>query len=119
MRTDRYLKVVLTVIALELAWLGLRDLAPRVSAQVEPARVILAGVELSLERDVIPVAIAGQTAAAGRAPLRPLQVGIAGQVTLDGRVPIKVEADRPLKIEADRPLKVESVRYTPGDRPGD
>ena len=97
MRTDRYVKVILTIIAIELAWLGLRDLAPRASAQAEPARVILAGVELP----------------------QPLQVAVVGQVTLDRRAPIKIEADRPLKIEADRPLRVESVRYTPGDRPGD
>ena len=33
MHIDRYVKVVLTVIAIELFWIGIKDTAPPVSAQ--------------------------------------------------------------------------------------
>lgn len=115
MNTDRYLRIILTVIAIELLWLGLKDLAPAVSAQVEPTRVIIA----SVDGGFLPVALAGQTATAGRNPLRPIQIGITGDVAITARTPLKIEADRPLKVEADRPLRVESVPYTPGSRPGE
>ena len=115
MHTDRYLRIILTVIAVELLWLGLKDVSPTVAAQAEPSRVIIA----SVDGGFLPVAIAGQTANAGRNPLRPIQVGITGDVTIQARAPLKIEADRPLKVEADRPLRVESVPYTPGARPGE
>jgi len=115
MKTDRYLRIILTIIAIELLWLGLKDVAPAVSAQAEPARVIIA----SVDGGFLPVALAGQTPTAGRAPLRPVQVGVTGDVFIQARTAVKIEADRPLKVEADRPLKVESVRYTPGERPGE
>jgi len=115
MHTDRYLRILLTVIAIELLWLGLKDVAPAVSAQAEPTRVVIA----SVEGGFLPVALAGQTATAGRNPLRPIQIGIAGTVAIEARMPLKIEADRPLKVEADRPLKVEAVPYTPGARPGE
>lgn len=107
MHTDRYLKIILTIIAIELLWLGLKDVAPRVSAQAEPARVVIAGVDGGF----LPVALAGQTSTAGQNPLRPVQIGISGTVAIQTRTP--------LKIEADRPLKVEAVPYTPGARPGE
>jgi hypothetical protein len=78
-------------------------------------RVIIANVDGGF----LPVALAGQTATAGRNPLRPIQIGIAGDVSIQARTPLKIEADRPLKVEADRPLRVESVPYTPGVRPGE
>ena len=113
----RYLKIILTIIAVELLWLGVRDMAPAVSAQAAATRVVIEGVEL--EGGALPVAIAGQTMNAGRMPLRPLQVGISGVVPIEARGVVKIEADRPIKIEADRPLRVESVPYTPGARPGE
>jgi hypothetical protein len=115
MKTDRYLRIILTVMAIELLWLGLKDLTPTVAAQAEPARVIIA----SVDGGFLPVALAGQTTNAGRPPLRPIQIGITGDVAIQARTPLKIEADRPLKIEADRPLRVESVPYTPGARPGE
>jgi|SRR5687768_14471029 len=115
MTTDRYLRIILTVIAFELLWLGLKGSAPAVSAQTAPARVIIA----SVDGGFLPVALAGQTMDAGRNPLRPVQVGISGNVAITARTPLKIEADRPLKVEADRPLKVESVPYTPSARPGE
>ena len=115
MRTDRFLRIVLTVIAVELLWLGLKDFAPRVTAQTAPMRVIISDVDGGF----LPVALAGQTPNVGRDPLRPIQIGISGSVAIQTRTPLKIEADRPLKVEADRPLRVESVPYTPGTRPGD
>ena len=115
MKTDRYLRIILTVIAIELLWLGIKDSAPRVSAQTAPPRVIIA----SVDGGFLPVALAGQTADAGRNPLRPIQVGINGNVAVTTRTPLKIEADKPLKVEADKPLRVESVPYTPGARPGE
>ena len=115
MKTDRYLRIILTIIAIELLWLGLKDAAPGVSAQTAPARVIIA----SVDGGFLPVALAGQTVTAGRDPLRPIQIGITGNVSIQARTPLKIEADRPLKVEADRPLRVESVPYTPGARPGE
>jgi hypothetical protein len=115
MQTDRFLRIVLVVIALELLWIGLKDFAPPVTAQTAPMRVIISGVDGGF----LPVALAGQTQNVGRDPLRPIQIGISGNVAIQTRTPLKIEADRPLKIEADRPLPVESVPYTPGTRPGD
>jgi len=60
MRADRYLKVVLTVIALELAWIGVKDFADPASAQGAPARVVIAGIEMDAAQPAyLPVAIVG------------------------------------------------------------
>lgn len=104
MAVDRYVKTVLTIIALELFWIGIKDLAPAVTAQAPPAAtaVIIRGVQLPANsQDYLPVGVVGQ----------PVRVDVPRT--------LKVEADRPLKIEADRPLKVESVPYTPSQRPGE
>jgi hypothetical protein len=125
MATDRYLRVILTLIAVELLWLGLKDQAQVVSAQAAqaaPMRVVIAGVDLDPTGGFLPVAIAGsfrQFPGAYRAVLEPLQVRVSGPVPIEARTPPKIEADRPLKIESDRPLRVESVPYTPGVRPGE
>jgi len=78
-----------------------------VSAQTEPARLVIAGVDGGF----LPVALEGQTATAGQPPLQAIQLGISGIV--------KIEADQPLKIEADRPLLVEPVSCPPSARPGE
>ena len=122
MRTDRYFKLILTVIAMELLWIGIKDLAVPVSAQATPTRVVIAGVEVGAEA-YLPIAVVGNVKTIP-APLRPtiepLAVRVGSPVQIDtAQRPLKIETDRPLKIEADRPLKVEPVRYTPGDRPGE
>ena len=119
---DRYLKVILTVIAVELLWLGLRDLAPRVSAQAGPMPVVITGVQIEgADGGFLPVALVGtvrRIPPAHSDVLEPSLVHIAGPIAVEAREPLKVEVEQPLKIEADRPLKVESVPYTPGIRPG-
>lgn len=123
MAVDRYLKAILTVIAVELFWLGVQDIAPRVSAQTTATPVVITGVQMKqIDGGYLPVAIVGaarQIPAPYRNVLEPVQVRITGTVPIDTSRPLKIEADRPLKVEADRPLKVESVPYTPAPRPGD
>jgi hypothetical protein len=122
MRADSYLRGVLTVIALELAWIGMKDFAAPLSAQDAPTRVVITGIEVDAARPAyLPVAIVGSVKTIPvplRTTLESLRLGAPVQIDTLQR-PLKIEADRPLKIEADKPLKVETVRYTPGDRPGE
>ena len=104
MAVDRYVKIVLTIIALELFWIGVKDTAPPVTAQAQPAptQVVIRGIQLPPgSNDYLPVGVVGQ-------PVR-----------VDVTRPVKIEADRPIKIEADRALKVENVGYTPAQKPGE
>ena len=102
MTADRYVKTVLTIIALELFWIGVRDTAPSVAAQAALTPVVIRGIQLApRSEEYLPVGIIGQ-------PLR-----------VDTVRPVKIEADRPIKIEADRALKVENVGYTPAKNPGE
>jgi hypothetical protein len=122
-RTDSYLKIVLTVIALELLWIGLKDTAPAVSAQVQATPVIIKGVDMNLTGGLLPVVIAGSARdvpAQHRPVVEKLTVRVTEAVPVETRgSALRVEAARPFKIEADRPLKVENVGYEPGQRPGD
>ena len=127
MRHDRYLTFILTVIALELLWIGLRDTAPAVSAQARPAAapVVITGVDLAGPAgNFLPVAVVGsyREVPAGTAPvLRPMTTRVEGSVsaTLAPQTIVGIRTDRPLKVEADRPLPVREVVYTPGERPGE
>jgi hypothetical protein len=104
MAVDRYVKVVLTIIALELFWIGVKDVAPPVAAQGQPAptAVVIRGVQIPAgSNDYLPVGVVGQ----------PIRVDVP-------RV-VHIETDRPIKIEADRPLKVENVGYAPSQKPGE
>ena len=102
MTVDRYVKTVLTIIALELFWIGVKDGATPITAQSQPqpTPVVIRGIQLGAN-DYLPVGVVGQ----------PVRVDIS-------RV-VKVEADRPIKIEADHALKVEQVGYTPSRNPGE
>ena len=127
MHIDRYVKVVLTVIALELFWIGIRDTAPPVSAQAQaaPTPVIIRGIDVSgPEAGFLPVAVLGgyrQIPSRARDAVDRLTT----EITTDRA--IRVEADRPLdvtvqgtvRVEAERPLRIEAVPYTPAQRPGD
>ena len=102
MPVDRFVKTILTIIALELFWLGVKDLATPVTAQAALTPVVIRGVQLPTgSQEYLPVGIVGQ-------PLR-----------VDTIRPVKIEADHPIKIEADRALKVENVGYTPSKNPGE
>jgi len=127
MHIDRYVKVVLTVIALELFWIGIKDTAPPVSAQSQaaPTPVVIRGIDVSgPEAGFLPVAVVGgyrQIPSRAREAVERLTT----EITTDRA--IRVESDRPVdvtvqgtvRVEAERPLRVESVPYTPAQRPGD
>ena len=123
MSADRYTRIVLTVIAVELLWLGLARTAPPVSAQAGPTPVVITGVEVNPNTPgFLPVGIVGayRTVPPPTArTLGPLSTTVVGTVAVESNVPLRIQADRPLKIESDRPLKVESVTYTPNQRPGE
>lgn len=93
---DRYLRIVLTVIAIELGWIGLKGTVTPVQAQSGVSRVVIAGIEVPS----VPVRSAS-----------PLKV--------EADRPVRVEVNGPVKVEADKPLPVETVRYTPAPRPGE
>jgi hypothetical protein len=124
---DRYLKVILTVIALELLWIGARDSAPVVSAQAQPAAtpVIIRGIQIpNGDAGYLPVAVLGsvrQVPDAAAPLLQTLQTEIAGgrPVRIETTRPLQVEIDRPVTVQTDagRPLITENVQYTATPRP--
>ena len=105
MARNRYLNFILTIIALELLWLGMRDAATPISAQAPPppARVVIAGVDID----------AGNGLRSAFVPTR-----VDGDVRIVATAPLRIVAERPLKVEADRPLPVQNVDYVPRTRPG-
>lgn len=74
MPANRYLNVVLTIIAVELGWLAISQLGVPVSAQQAPTRVVLTGIELNSE-ELLPV------------------------VLRRADVPIRLDASQPLRIQ--------------------
>ena len=121
---DHYLKVVLTVIALELGWIAISQSTSPVQAQgnVAPTPVIIRGISIG-NSSLLPVAVAGQlreVAPEVARQLQPVQVAVPDTVNVRAVAPVKVEADRPIQIEAGRaPLKVEITPYTPAQKPGE
>jgi hypothetical protein len=102
MAVDRYVKTILTIIALELFWIGVKDLGTPVTAQAALTPVVIRGIQLPpRSEEYLPVGIVGQ-------PVR-----------IDATRPLKIETDRPIKVETDRPLKVENVGFTPAKNPGE
>jgi hypothetical protein len=122
---DRYLRIVLTVIAVELAWIGVKDVLPaRVDAQAPPAatRVVIAGVDLPTRTQFLPVAIAGGVRNVATPPWatadvlrveagdRPVRVEFPG--TINARI------TEPIQVDTTRPLIVKSVQAEGAARPG-
>jgi len=115
MAVDRYTRIVLTIIALELGWLGVKNATPvSVSAQQsEPMPVVIRGVEGVKGKPLfIPVRIAEQTA--------PVRVTWDRPLPIDVPLPIRVETiSSPVVIETGaRPLLVRSVQADAAPRPG-
>ena len=94
MAVDRYVKTILTIIALELFWIGVKDMGTPVTAQAALTPVVIRGIQLAPRSEEY------------------LPVGVVGQ-------PLRVDTVRPVKIEADRALKVENVGYLPTKNPGE
>ncbi len=125
MSTDRYLRIVLTVIAIELAWIGVKHVAPPVSAQAAPTPVVVTGFDLRDNAAYLPVAIIGsyrQIPVAARQSLQPLVARVEADrpIRIESLAPLRVDVVSPVTVQTDgKPLKVESVPYTPGRTPGD
>jgi len=131
--SDRYLRIVLTIIAVELGWLGLKDVAPRTAlAQAQPAatRVVITGVDLPARTQFLPVAVTGsvrgvtapQWATADVLRVepgaqsfrvesgdRPLRVDLTG--------PVNARIVEPIHVDTSQPLDVRGVVQT-STRPG-
>jgi hypothetical protein len=117
-RSDRYLKFILTLIAIELAWLGVRDTAPPVAAQARPTEVVVTGIQLGGQGyAALPVIVVG-----GQRPgaftlgtqwpgVEPLRVNVGDPVRLDLRDPIVVQTGA-------KPLVVDVLPGKPSQRPG-
>jgi hypothetical protein len=113
MPADRYLKVILTVIAIELGWIAIKDAAVPVTAQQRepaPTPVVIRGVNLDQTRpqETLAVTLRGDNAAVPVFAGRPLQLA----------QPVIIQADRPIPVEAPRPLLIQSVPATASPRPG-
>jgi hypothetical protein len=123
MNADRYVKAVLTVIAIELGWLALANVAQPVSAQAQPAptRVVITGVELGPGRlTYLPVGIAGG--------VNHVQVPQPAILRIDtSQQPLRVDVPSPIDVRTvggvqiepgQRPIKTEAMPFVPQPRPG-
>jgi hypothetical protein len=112
MTVDRYTKLLLTIIALELGWIAVSQAGVQVSAQRNDATpVIIRGVEGPPGKDVfIPVAVVGSSVLRVESA-RPLEV-VASQ-------PVKIEADQPIPVTTgNEPLLIKTVSDPPAFKPG-
>ena len=114
MRADRYLKLILTVIALELFWLGMRDALPTAFAQqkAEPTPVVITGVRIGRQEfTTLPVALTGSVqlnslVAHRELPnLQPATVRLSEPIVIDSRQPVTVQT-------GTKPLVVDAVKKT-------
>jgi hypothetical protein len=116
MRLDNYTRAVLTVIAICLVYLCVREAAPRAMAQDAPTRVVITGIALSDggPTAVLPVGVVGEMRLSGTTfsalPVQPVRVRVAD--------PVEIRTARPIKIEADEPLPVRAIREPGSQRPG-
>ena len=106
MLANRYLNVVLTVIAIELGWIGFNHVGTPVAAQQAAQPVVITGVQMP-EADILPVTIGGVDL---RNRSQFLPVGLYGQVAQvsgAGRFePIDIRTPLPIKVDVDRPLRL-------------
>jgi len=113
---DRYLKIILTIIALELGWIGFNQAAAPVAAQANATPVILRGIDLGNTEAYLPVGIVG---AYRQVPTTAIPTMERMTVRVDASAPLNVRTIAPVEIDNRRPLKVENVGYTPGQKPGE
>jgi hypothetical protein len=126
MPRDRYLKIILTVIAIELGWLSVKDVAVPLSAQQSQQNpqagqltpVIIRGIDLPCQGNLIncretslPVSLTRTTV--------PVRVTADTPLPVDARGTVRIRQDQAIIVETgDRPLLVESVPPTGAARPG-
>ena len=112
MTADRYTKLVLTVIALELGWLAVNQAGVPLSAQrADATPVISRGVEAAPGKEAfIPVAVVGSTV---------LRVESSRPLEVTAPQPIRILADAPIPVETgSQPLLIQTVSDPPAARPG-
>jgi hypothetical protein len=114
--TDRYLKIILTIIALELGWIGFNQTMPPVSAQGNATPVILRGIDLGSPDAYLPVGVVG---AYRQVPPSAIPTMDRLTVRVDASAPLNVRTIAPVEIDNRKPIKVENVGYTPGQKPGE
>jgi hypothetical protein len=117
MSADRYMKIVLTVIALELGWIAIKDAGVQVAAQqTEPMAVIIKGIEMPPNTPgaprSFPVMLVGTA--------RPVSVTSDRPLLIDAPQPLRIEQVRPIVVETgDKALVVRSVQASAATRPGE
>lgn len=126
MPRDRYLKIILTVIAIELGWLGVKDIAVPVSAQQTQQNqqtqqltpVVIRGIDLPCAGNTIncretslPVSVTRTTA--------PMRITVDTPLPVDARGTVRIRQDQAIVVETgDRPLLIQSVPPSAAPRPG-
>jgi hypothetical protein len=121
MSADRYMKLILTVIAIELGWLAIQGSAVPVVAQrgAAPTQVVIKGIDL-MPRETLPVSVINTNGSlpvtlTGNNAVVPIVAGRPLQI----EQPVIVHADRPLPVESgQRPLVVQVQQAAPSARPG-
>jgi hypothetical protein len=117
MRPDAYTRFVLTVIAMCLVYLCLKQGAPPVAAQDAATRVIITGVSLEHADapNMLPVGVVGQMRLVpGGYSALPIQ-----PVSIRATEALEIRTTKPLMIDAERPLPVRAVREPGSQRPGE
>ena len=126
MPRDRYLTIILTVIAIELGWLSVKDLAVPVSAQQTQQNqqtppltgVVIRGIDLPCGGNTIncretslPVSVTRTTA--------PMRITVDTPLPVDARGTVRIRQDQAIVVETgDRPLLIQSVPPSAAPRPG-
>ena len=113
---DRYLKIVLTIIALELGWIGFNQATPPLAAQGNATSVILRGIDLGSPDAYLPVGVVG---AYRQVPPTAIPTMERLTVRVDASAPLNVRTIAPVEIDNRKPVRVENVGYTPGQKPGE
>ncbi len=130
MQADRYLKAILTIIALELGWLAMTQGAQPVAAQrqPEPQRVTIAGIQIEDQRAFLPVGVVGQyrSIPAGVNLTTPYTTVGQGpsqlRVNIDTtQAPLRVDLPVPIVVNVEpgnMPIRTQEMPFTPQPRPG-
>lgn len=128
MAADRYLKVILTLIALELLWIGVKGNAPPVLAQQEPSSVVVTGFRIGKQDyTALPVVVVGSvppsSIPSSREPagIQGLSMRVVEPVVIEARQTLPVQVNnQPLTVESgSKALMVDVVPARPGVRPGE
>jgi hypothetical protein len=126
MPRDRYLKIILTVIAIELGWLSVKDVAVPVAAQ-QPQQtqqnqqltpVVIRGIDLPCQGNLINCRETSLPVSLTRTSV-PVRVTADTPLPVDARGTVRIRQDQAIIVETgDRPLLIQSVPPTAAPRPG-